>query len=60
MRYFAAIAAFVITYIVVSVAYAELAPFALGNFFRGRQALLGFILFAICLIGAGAAFMAVG
>ncbi|MBU6462151.1 MAG: hypothetical protein KGK01_00090 [Bradyrhizobium sp.] len=60
MKYLAAIVAFVVTYFVASFAYAELAPFALANYFRDRQALLGYLLFAICLVGAGIAFVVVG
>jgi putative exporter of polyketide antibiotics len=60
MKYLAAIVAFVATYFVVSFAYAELAPFALASYFRDRQALLGSVLFVICLTGAGVAFLVVG
>ena len=60
MRYVAAIIAFVVTYIVVSFIYAEFAPYALHVFFRDRHPLLGYVLFVICLIGAGAAFVMVG
>jgi len=61
MRYIAAIAALVITYIVASIAYAELMPLSLhANVFRDRPALLGFLLFLISATAAVVTFRMVG
>jgi hypothetical protein len=61
MSYIAAIAALVITYFVISFAYAELMPFSLhNNLFRERPALLGFLLFLISVVAAVIAFRTAG
>jgi len=60
MRYVAAVAAFVVAYLLVGFAYAELAPRAMGDYFRERPAMLGFILFLVSVIAAVAAFEIVG
>jgi hypothetical protein len=59
-KYFAAVAAFVIAYVAVSLAYEELAPIELTSFFRNRQPLLGFALMLICLFTFCAVFLAMG
>jgi hypothetical protein len=60
MRYFAAVAVFVIAYFVLTLVYGELAPFSWGAYFRDRPYVLGYIMFALCLAAAVAAFLAVG
>jgi hypothetical protein len=60
MRYLAAIAAFVIAYFVLSLAYGQFAPFSWGGYFRDRPHLLGYIMLALCLIAAAIAFVLVG
>jgi hypothetical protein len=59
MRYLAAIAAFVITYFIAAVAYAELVPQS-WEVLRARPGLLSFFLLAICLISAVVAVLLVG
>jgi hypothetical protein len=60
MRYLAAIAAFIIAYFVLTVAYGELAPFSWGAYFRDRPGRLGFIMLVLCAAAAVAAFVIVG
>jgi len=52
MPYFAALAAFAITYAVLAILYFELAP----RLFRERNTLLHAIVFVISLMAAGIAF----
>jgi hypothetical protein len=56
LSYLAAVFAFFVTYIVASVAYVELALISFHFYFRERQALLGLLLFLICLASAIIAF----
>jgi len=59
MSHIAAIAAFVATFFMVSIAFLELTPEKFGLWLRRRPMFLGFVIFVICSAAAIVAFMIV-